>query len=201
MWTAVPLTLFLLFALPACDGKRADPAADADDPAGSDTAAGTGGSEGDADTDADADADTDTDCDCTFYEGEANFKSGFSTDPALLDCDLYWSNQGVPTDLCDGCAWAFAIDFHYEAARSYDGVDCFGGGDTDWTWNLGFFPYYYAGEGAIYYEYAGTWYPVWLASFDGRFVQWGGGYYQYPYAYNGADYYYTRRWTGTATIE
>ena len=195
--------LLALLALSACGTKQDGPdtgpsATEADDHIGTDTNAEA---DVDADADADTDVDADADCDCASYEGMANFKGGFSTDPSAIDCDLYWANSGTPTDLCDGCEWAFAVDFIYDAGSSYDGVDCFGGGDTDWTWGLGYFPDYYGSYGAIYYDYYGTWYPTWLGYFDGSYVQWGGGYYQYPYYYNGADYYYTRQWQGGAYVE
>ncbi len=208
------LPLFLsvasLVAFTACitGGKddTGDTWADADTDADSDT-----DTDADADSDADSDADADVPHDYKSYVGVETFKSAAtSAEPANgnYDCYVEWEAVGTYRDACAGCDFAFDVAMTLDSTASYDNTP---GGDcssllADSSYGYGFTPNLYDAYGPyMMYDYGGSWYYFWAASFDGTTFTYADGYEDYYYD-NAYGYYpqyqgyQTSYWEGSATV-
>ncbi|MFT5586180.1 MAG: hypothetical protein ACI9VR_003777 [Cognaticolwellia sp.] len=175
--------------------------------------------EGDADTDADADADADADSDADSdadadvphdyksYTGLESFTYGIGKEaPGDYDCEVVWDVAGTYRDTCADCEFAFDVALTYDAASSYDnspGGDC-SGYMADSAFGYGFSTDYQGYGPYLMYDYGGTWYALWGASFDGSsFTYDNNGALDYYYAgeyYPEYTGYYTSFYTGSATV-
>ena len=168
-------------------------------------------SDADADADADSDADADAPHDYKTYVGVESYKSSAPTpQPAngTYDCYVEWDAVGSYRDACSGCDFAFDVAMTYKADTSYDntpGGDC-SGLMVDSSYGYGFTPNLYDAYGPyMMYDYNGSWYYFWAASFDGTTFTYADGYEDYYYedAYGYyPDYkgYNTNYWEGSATV-
>ena len=179
--------------------------------------------EGDADTDADADADADADSDSdsdadadvphdyVSYVGVETYKSAAaSAEPAngVYDCYVEWDAVGSYMDACSGCDFAFDVAMTLNSATSYDnttGGDC-SGLLADSSYGYAYTPNLYDAYGPyLMYDYSGTWYYLWAASFSSGTFTYADGYEDYYYD-NALGYYpdylgyNTNYWEGSATV-
>ena len=132
---------------------------------------------------------------CEAYEyagvsGTMDFFYGDSTVPNDFDCELVYAVTGDPAaSACDDCAFAFDLDLAYDASQSTNS----GCSTADLAWTVGYVPepdaYSFP---VLYYEYGGSWEPVFAAYFDGTTLLWAGG----DYNTSTATGYYTLYWYG-----
>ncbi len=114
-------------------------------------------------------------------------------------CDIWWDSWGdESSDICDGCAWAYDLEFDYVG----DDLGGCGDGGDGWlpAYTVGYAPDYkipgYGTYDLMFMDYQGTWYFLgYVTDYTGSSIDYTMSWYNY-----GTYYTYYYYWYGSGTF-